>query len=301
MKAVLIPGDGIGKEISESAKKISEVLDTGIEWEEFHAGAEYFEQSGSLIEPGLIEAIEQDRPVHSRIGVKSRYENVDLVVIRENSEDLYMGLEYKIGTDTAHGIKLITRQASERIARFAFEYARAHGRHLVTCVHKANIMKYTDGLFLEAFNHVAESYPDIAHNSVIVDAMTMKLVIDPTQFDVIVAPNLYGDILSDLCSGLVGGLGFAPSANIGDHQVIYEAVHGSAPDIAGKDLANPSALLLAMGMLLKDHGMSKKADALEHAVDEVIRKGEHTTRDIGGNAGTREFTDAVIAELEAAE
>ena len=233
--------------------------------------------------------------------MKSRYENVDLVVIRENSEDLYMGLEYKIGTDTAHGIKLITRQASERIARFAFEYARAHGRHLVTCVHKANIMKYTDGLFLEAFNHVAESYPDIAHNSVIVDAMTMKLVIDPTQFDVIVAPNLYGDILSDLCSGLVGGLGFAPSANIGDHQVIYEAVHGSAPDIAGKDLANPSALLLAMGMLLKDHGMSKKADALEHAVDEVIRKGEHTTRDIGGNAGTREFTDAVIAELEAAE
>lgn len=334
MKAVLIPGDGIGKEISESAKKISEVLDTGIEWEEFHAGAEYFEQSGSLIEPGLIEAIEQDgialkgptatpigkgfrsinvqlrqrfgtyanlRPVHSRIGVKSRYENVDLVVIRENSEDLYMGLEYKIGTDTAHGIKLITRQASERIARFAFEYARAHGRHLVTCVHKANIMKYTDGLFLEAFNHVAESYPDIAHNSVIADAMTMKLVIDPTQFDVIVAPNLYGDILSDLCSGLVGGLGFAPSANIGDHQVIYEAVHGSAPDIAGKDLANPSALLLAMGMLLKDHGMSEKADALEHAVDEVIRKGEHTTRDIGGTAGTREFTDAVIAELEAAE
>ena len=334
MKAVLIPGDGIGKEISESAKQISAVLNTGIEWEEFHAGAEYFEQSGNLIEPGLIEAIEQDgialkgptatpigkgfrsinvqlrqrfgtyanlRPVNSRIGVKSRYENVDLIVIRENSEDLYMGLEYMIGTDTAHGIKLITRQASERIARFAFEYARAHGRHLVTCVHKANIMKYTDGLFLEAFNHVAESYPDIAHNSVIVDAMTMKLVIDPTQFDVIVAPNLYGDILSDLCSGLVGGLGFAPSANIGDHQVIYEAVHGSAPDIAGKDLANPSALLLAMGMLLKDHGMSEKADALEHAVDEVIRKGEHTTRDIGGTAGTREFTDAVIAELEAAE
>lgn len=331
MKAVLIPGDGIGKEISESAKRVSEALGTGIEWEEYKAGAEYFEQSGSLIEPGLIEAIERDgialkgptatpigkgfrsinvqlrqrfstyanlRPVHSRIGVKSRYENVDLVVIRENSEDLYMGLEYMIGTDTAHGIKLITRQASERIARFAFEYARAHGRHLVTCVHKANIMKYTDGLFLEAFNHVAESYPDIAHNSVIVDAMTMKLVIDPTQFDVIVAPNLYGDILSDLCSGLVGGLGFAPSANIGDHQVIYEAVHGSAPDIAGKDLANPSALLLAMGMLLRDHGMSEKADALEHAVDEVIRKGEHTTKDIGGTAGTKEFTDAVIAELE---
>ncbi|MGN1388984.1 MAG: isocitrate/isopropylmalate dehydrogenase family protein [Bulleidia sp.] len=331
MKAVLIPGDGIGKEISESAKKVSEALNTGIEWEEYKAGAEYFEQTGSLIEPGLIDAIERDgialkgptatpigkgfrsinvqlrqrfstyanlRPVHSRIGVKSRYENVDLVVIRENSEDLYMGLEYMIGTDTAHGIKLITRQASERIARFAFEYARAHGRHLVTCVHKANIMKYTDGLFLEAFNHVAESYPEIAHNSVIVDAMTMKLVIDPTQFDVIVAPNLYGDILSDLCSGLAGGLGFAPSANIGDHQVIYEAVHGSAPDIAGKDLANPSALLLAMGMLLRDHGMSEKADALEHAVDEVIRRGEHTTRDIGGNAGTREFTDAVIAELE---
>lgn len=334
MKAVLIPGDGIGKEISASAEKVSEALNTGIEWEEFHAGAEYYEQTGSLIEPGLIEAIEQDgialkgptatpigkgfrsinvqlrqrfqtyanlRPVHSRTGVKSRYDNVDLVVIRENSEDLYMGLEYMIGPDTAHGIKLITRQASERIARFAFEYAEKHGRHLVTCVHKANIMKYTDGLFLEAFNHVAESYPDIAHNSVIVDAMTMKLVLDPAQFDVIVAPNLYGDILSDLCSGLAGGLGFAPSANIGDHQIIYEAVHGSAPDIAGKDLANPSALLLAMGMLLRDHGMSEKADALEHAVDEVIRKGEHTTRDIGGTAGTREFTDAVIAELEAAE
>ena len=201
-----------------------------------------------------------------------------------------MCLEHAVPGDTyVYPITLTNDMIMEKVRELRDKY------------HKANIMKYTDGLFLEAFNHVAESYPDIAHNSVIVDAMTMKLVIDPTQFDVIVAPNLYGDILSDLCSGLVGGLGFAPSANIGDHQVIYEAVHGSAPDIAGKDLANPSALLLAMGMLLKDHGMSEKADALEHAVDEVIRKGQHTTRDIGGTAGTREFTDAVIAELEAAE
>jgi len=334
MEAVLIPGDGIGKEIAASVVRVSEALETGIVLKPYQAGAAYYEKTGALFEEGMLEAIQSTgtalkgptatpigtgfrsinvqlrqmfhtyanlRPVHSIPGVKTRFDNVDLVIVRENSEDLYKGLEYRVDENTAHGIKLITRPASERIVRFAFEYARAHGRHLVTCVHKANIMKYTDGLFLEAFNHVAESYPDIAHNSVIVDAMTMKLVIDPTQFDVIVAPNLYGDILSDLCSGLVGGLGFAPSANIGDHQVIYEAVHGSAPDIAGKDLANPSALLLAMGMLLKDHGMSKKADALEHAVDEVIRKGEHTTRDIGGNAGTREFTDAVIAELEAAE
>ncbi len=330
MKVVLIPGDGIGKEISESVRRVSEALGTGIEWDEFAAGAEYYDESGSLMQPGLVEAIEADglalkgptatpigkgfrsinvqlrqrfntyanfRPVHSRVGVKSRYDNVDLIVIRENTEDLYMGLEYKIGDDTAHGIKLITRQASERIARFAFEYAKKHGRHLVTCVHKANIMKYTDGLFLDAFNHVAADYPDIEHNSVIVDAMTMKLVTDPTQFDVIVAPNLYGDILSDLCSGLVGGLGFAPSANIGDNQVIYEAVHGSAPDIAGKDLANPSALLLALAMLLRDHDMEDKAKAIENAIDEVVRKGEHTTHDIGGNAGTKEFTDAVIAEL----
>jgi isocitrate dehydrogenase (NAD+) len=330
MKAVLVPGDGIGKEIAASVEKVNAHLQTGIEWETFQAGAEYYESNGKLFEDGLIEAVEREgillkgptatpigkgfrsinvqlrqrfntyanlRPVHTHAGVKTRFDGVDLVIVRENTEDLYKGIEYMYDQDTAHGIKLITRSASERIARFAFEYARKHGRKKVTAVHKANIMKLTDGLFLEAFRHVAEDYPEIENDSVIIDALCMKLVTDPTRFDVLVAPNLYGDIISDLCAGLVGGLGFAPSANIGDKVTIYEAVHGSAPDIAGQDKANPSAILMSYGMLLKDQGMTEKADALNRAIDEVLKEGIHTTADIGGKAGTREFTDAVIERL----
>lgn len=330
MKAVLIHGDGIGKEIAVSVKKISDALEANIEWDEYEAGAEYYETNNKLMEDGLLDAINNYkvalkgptatpigtgfrsinvqlrqrfntfanlRPVHSLKGVPSRYEDVDLVIIRENTEDLYKGIEYMYDKDTAHGIKLISRFASERIIRNAFEYAKKQGRKKVTCVHKANIMKMTDGLFLDVFKKVAEEYPEIENDAVIIDALCMKLVTDPTRFDVLVAPNLYGDIISDLCAGLVGGLGFAPSANIGDNVTIYEAVHGSAPDIAGKNLANPTSLLLSFAMLLKDNGMQAKATALENAIYAVIEEGKYTTQDIGGTSSCTEFTNAVIRRL----
>lgn len=331
MKVVLIPGDGIGKEISESVKEVSKVLKTNIEWKTHFAGAEYYEKTGKLFDDGMMDAIQATgvalkgptatpigtgfrsinvqlrqkfstyanlRPVHSIEGVKSRFEDVDLVIVRENSEDLYKGIEYMYDANTAHGIKLITKEASERIARFAFEYAKKHHRKKVTAVHKANIMKICDGLFLEAFNKVAEEYPEIEHDSVIIDALCMKLVVDPTKYDVLVTENLYGDIISDLCAGLVGGLGFAPSANIGEDVVIYEAVHGSAPDIAGLDKANPTALLLSFSMLLKDHDMSDKAEILEKAIYRVIKEGKYTTEDIGGHAGCKAFTAEIVKVIE---
>ena len=330
MKAVLIPGDGIGREIAESVRAVSAALNTGIEWQECEAGAEYAEVSGELIAPGTLDAIEACgwalkgptatpigkgfrsinvqlrqrfatyanlRPVHTLPGVPTRFENVDLVIVRENTEDLYKGIEYMLTDDIANGVKLITRPACEKICRFAFDYARKNGRKKVTAVHKANIMKLTDGLFLRTFREVAEDYPDIEANDCIIDALCMKLVQRPEQFDVLVAPNLYGDIISDLCAGLVGGLGFAPSANIGDKTRIYEAVHGSAPDIAGQDKANPSAILMAFAMMLNDLGMTDKADKLNAAIQAQVAEGEVITADIGGTAGTKEFTQAVIARL----
>ena len=330
MKAVLIPGDGIGREIAESVRAVSAALNTGIEWQECEAGAEYAEASGELIAPGTLDAIEACgwalkgptatpigkgfrsinvqlrqrfatyanlRPVHTLPGVPTRFENVDLVIVRENTEDLYKGIEYMLTDDIANGVKLITRPACEKICRFAFDYARKNGRKKVTAVHKANIMKLTDGLFLRTFREVAEDYPDIEANDCIIDALCMKLVQRPEQFDVLVAPNLYGDIISDLCAGLVGGLGFAPSANIGDKTRIYEAVHGSAPDIAGQDKANPSAILMAFAMMLNDLGMTDKADKLNAAFQAQVAEGKVITADIGGTAGTKEFTQAVIARL----
>ena len=330
MKAVLIPGDGIGREIAESVRAVSTALNTGIEWQECEAGAEYAEVSGELIAPGTLDAIEACgwalkgptatpigkgfrsinvqlrqrfatyanlRPVHTLSGVPTRFENVDLVIVRENTEDLYKGIEYMLTDDIANGVKLITRPACEKICRFAFDYARKNGRKKVTAVHKANIMKLTDGLFLRTFREVAEDYPDIEANDCIIDALCMKLVQRPEQFDVLVAPNLYGDIISDLCAGLVGGLGFAPSANIGDKTRIYEAVHGSAPDIAGQDKANPSAILMAFAMMLNDLGMTDKADKLNAAIQAQVAEGKVITADIGGTAGTKEFTQAVIARL----
>ena len=330
MKAVLIPGDGIGREIAESVRAVSAALNTGIEWQECEAGAEYAEASGELIVPGTLDAIEACgwalkgptatpigkgfrsinvqlrqrfatyanlRPVHTLPGVPTRFENVDLVIVRENTEDLYKGIEYMLTDDIANGVKLITRPACEKICRFAFDYARKNGRKKVTAVHKANIMKLTDGLFLRTFREVAEDYPDIEANDCIIDALCMKLVQRPEQFDVLVAPNLYGDIISDLCAGLVGGLGFAPSANIGDKTRIYEAVHGSAPDIAGQDKANPSAILMAFSMMLNDLGMTDKADKLNAAIQAQVAEGKVITADIGGTAGTKEFTQAVIARL----
>lgn len=330
MKAVLIPGDGIGREIAESVKAVSQALDTGIEWQEYAAGAEYAAEHGELLQPGVLDAIGQCgwalkgptatpigkgfrsinvqlrqrfntyanlRPVRTLPGVAARFDNVDLVIVRENTEDLYKGIEYMLTDDIANGVKLITRDASLRICRFAFDYARRHGRKKVTAVHKANIMKLTDGLFLNCFRQVAADYPEIEADDVIIDALCMKLVQKPEQFDVMVAPNLYGDIISDLCAGLVGGLGFAPSANIGDKVRIYEAVHGSAPDIAGKNLANPSAILMAFAMMLKDLGQAGAADRLNSAIQAQVAEGKVVTADIGGTAATTEFTQAVIARL----
>lgn len=330
MKAVLIPGDGIGREIAQSVKKVSAALDTGIEWLEYEAGAEYAAANGELLQAGLLDEIERCgwalkgptatpigkgfrsinvqlrqrfstyanlRPVRSLPGVPTRFDNVDLVIVRENSEDLYKGIEYMLDDDTANGIKLITRGASLRICRFAFDYARRHGRKKVTAVHKANIMKLTDGLFLSCFREVAAEYPEIQADDVIIDALCMKLVQRPEQFDVLVAPNLYGDIISDLCAGLVGGLGFAPSANIGDKVRIYEAVHGSAPDIAGKNMANPSAILMAFAMMLRDLDKADAADRLTNAIHSLVQEGITVTADIGGTATTTQFTDALIARL----
>ena len=331
MDVVLIPGDGIGKEISESVKRVSDALNCDINWLEYKAGAEYFETSGKLLEDGLLEKIEavklalkgptatpigkgfksinvylrqsfntyaNVRPVKSINGVKSRYDDVDLVVIRENSEDLYKGVEEMVDENTAHSIKIITRKASERIIRYAFDYAKKNNRKKVTCVHKANIMKLSDGLFLDIFNSVKDEYPDIESDSVIIDALCMKLVTDPSKFDVLVAPNLYGDIISDLCAGLVGGLGFAPSSNIGDNVRIYEAVHGSAPDIAGKNIANPTAILMAFAMLLNDNGMKDKADLLNKTILDIYLDGQVVTKDVGGKATTSEFTDEIIRRIK---
>lgn len=330
MKAVLIPGDGIGKEISKSVVDVTKAMNLDIEWVEYQAGAEYAANTKEVFEPGLVDAIKEYkwalkgptatpigtgfrsvnvalrqqfatyanvRPIKSFKGINSRYENIDLVMIRENTEDLYKGIEYMINPNMANGIKLITREASEKICRYAFEYAKNNGRKKVTAIHKANIMKYTDGLFLEAFRDVAKDYPEIEPQEVIVDNMCMQLVIRPETFDVLVAPNLYGDIVSDLCAGLVGGLGFAPSGNIGDEYRIYEAVHGSAPDIAGKGIANPSALLLAFALMLEALGKLDAANKLRNALAAVVEEGTTVTPDIGGSASTAEFTAAIIRKL----
>ena len=218
-------------------------------------------------------------------------------MIRENTEDLYKGIEYMVNENMANGVKLITREASEKICRYAFEYAKNNGRKKVTAIHKANIMKFTDGLFLECFRKVGEDYPEIEKQEVIIDNMCMQLVLRPETFDVLVAPNLYGDIVSDLCAGLVGGLGFAPSGNIGDEYRIYEAVHGSAPDIAGKGIANPSALLLAFALMLEALGQLDNANKLRNALAAVVEEGKTITPDIGGTASTQEFTQAIIDRL----
>ena len=330
MKAVLIPGDGIGKEISKSVVDVSKAMNLDIEWLEYQAGAEYAAKTKEVFEPGLVDAIKKYkwalkgptatpigtgfrsvnvalrqqfatyanvRPIKSFKGIDSRYENIDLVIIRENTEDLYKGIEYMINPDMANGVKLITRGASEKICRYAFEYAKYNGRKKVTAIHQANIMKYTDGLFLEAFRDVAKDYPEIETQEVIVDNMCMQLVIRPETFDVLVAPNLYGDIVSDLCAGLVGGLGFAPSGNIGDEYQIYEAVHGSAPDIAGKGIANPSALLLAFALMLEALGKLEEANKLRDALAAVVADKKVITPDIGGKATTEQFTAAIIEKL----
>jgi isocitrate dehydrogenase (NAD+) len=239
------------------------------------------------------------RPVRSIPGLKTRYDNVDLVIVRENTEDLYAGIEHMVGPDAAESIKIITRAASERIARFAFEYAVANGRRKVTAVHKANIMKLSDGLFLESCRTIAAQYEGrIAFEDRIVDNMCMQLVQKPELYDVLVLPNLYGDIVSDLCAGLVGGLGVAPGANIGTEAAVFEAVHGSAPKYAGQNKANPTALMLSGVLLLRHIGEQAAAERVEDAVRAVIAEGHTVTYDLGGSAGTSEFADAIVARLE---
>ncbi|HEY8415782.1 MAG TPA: isocitrate/isopropylmalate family dehydrogenase, partial [Thermaerobacter sp.] len=225
------------------------------------------------------------------------YQNVDLVVVRENTEDLYAGIEHMVGDDAAESIKIITRKASRRIVEFAFRYARANGRRKVTAVHKANIMKYTDGLFLQVAREVAEKYPDIEFEDRIVDNMAMQLVMKPEQYDVLVMPNLYGDILSDLCAGLIGGLGIAPGANIGDEYAVFEPIHGSAPKYAGQNKVNPTALILSAVMMLRHLGEKEAADRVERAVAEVIAEGKTVTYDLGGQAGTQEMARAIAERV----
>lgn len=326
----LIPGDGIGPEVIEATRRVIEATGVNIAWDVRHAGESVMAQEGTPLPQTVLDAIRKNRialkgpittpvgqgfrsvnvslrkeldlyanlrPCKSYPGVPSRYKDVDLVVVRENTEDLYAGVEHMVGDDAAESIKIITRKGSERIVRFAFEYALREGRRKVTAVHKANIMKCTDGLFLSVARNVAEQYPGIEFEDMIVDAMCMKLVQSPHQYDVLVMPNLYGDIISDLCSGLVGGLGMAPGANIGDGMAVFEPVHGSAPRRAGHNMANPTATMLSGVMMLKYIGESQAAARLEQAIAEVLKEGKTVTYDLGGTATTSGFADAVIERL----
>jgi isocitrate dehydrogenase (NAD+) len=330
-RVTLIPGDGIGPELAEAARRVLDASGVAFDWEVQDAGEAVMAQYGTPLPDHVLESIRRNRvalkgpittpvgsgfrsvnvtlrqvlglyanlrPARSIKGLVTRYEDVDLVIVRENTEDLYAGIEHMVGKDAAESIKIITRAASERIARFAFEYAVANGRRKVTAVHKANIMKLSDGLFLESCRTVAADYAGrIEFEDRIVDNMCMQLVQKPELYDVMVLPNLYGDIVSDLCAGLVGGLGVAPGANIGTEASVFEPVHGSAPKYAGLNKANPTALLLSGVLMLRHLGEQDAAVRVETAVREVIAEGKATTYDLGGPAGTREFADAIIARL----
>jgi len=329
-KITLIPGDGIGLEIMHAATEIIDAATDTIEWEENIAGFAAYEKCGELLPKETIESIERNkiafkgpittqvgkgfrsinvqlrqkfnlysnvRPVKSYEGIDALYKDLDLVIVRENSEDLYMGIEYMAKDDVAQSIKVITKGASERIADFAFKVAEKENRSKVTLTHKANIMKLSDGLFLESGRTVSKNYPDIKFEDVIVDAMSMKLVMKPQDYQVIVAPNLYGDILSDMAAGLVGGLGMAPSANIGEETAIFEPVHGSAPDIAGMNIANPTAAILSGIMMLRHIGEDSAALKIENALKKTLKNKKLHTKDIGGNLSTTEFKDEIIKAM----
>jgi len=326
---VLIPGDGIGPEVSDAARRIIDASGVSIRWVVEEAGAAVLERTGSLVPDSVFAAIEAHRvalkgpittpigtgfrsinvslrqkydlyanvrPVRSHPGL-GRSQDIDLVIFRENTEDLYAGRETRISDDEVHAIKVITRGASRRISQAAFSYARAEGRKTVTAVHKANIMKLADGLFLEAVRGVAATYPDIRYNEVIVDNMCMQLVMHPGNYDVIVTENLYGDILSDLAAGLVGGLGLVPGANIGDRYAIFEAVHGSAPDIAGQGKANPVAITLSGAMMLDHLGEQEAAARVRKAVSAVLGDASVVTGDLGGTGTTESMTGAIIRAM----
>jgi isocitrate dehydrogenase (NAD+) len=327
----LIPGDGIGPEVSHAVARILDASGVAITWEEVSARPEAERRGSEFLHASVVESVRRNRvalkgpittpvaegppsinvglrkaltlyanlrPVKNLEGVKSLYQGIDLVIIRENTEDLYAGLEHTVVPGVVESLKIITDSASTRVARFAFEYARKHGRKRIHAIHKANIMKLSDGQFLTSVRRVAKDFPDIEYKEMIIDNACMQVVMNPYQFDVMLLTNLYGDIMSDLAAGLVGGLGVVPSGNIGEEAAIFEAVHGTAPDIAGEGVANPTALLMS-GIMMLDHlGELEAARRVETALFEVYREGKHLTRDVGGTASTEEFTNAVIAKLK---
>src|SRR5436853_1616627 len=330
-KITLIPGDGIGTEFTQAVVRILEATDLRFEWETVQAGAEAYEKYKEYIPKELTQSIERThvalkgpittpigggfasinvqlrkqfelyanfRPVRNLPHIPTRYPDVDLVIVRENTESLYSGLEHEVVPGVVESLKIITEKASTRISRFAFEYARKNKRKKVHSIHKANIMKLSDGLFLRCSRNVSKEYPEITYGEHIVDNTCMQLVMNPYQYDVLVMENLYGDIISDLCSAFVGGLGLVPGANLGDTCAIFEAVHGSAPDIAGKDLANPTAVLQSAILMLGHLKEPEAADRVHAALEKVYRTRDKLTRDVGGKAGTSEFTDSVIEAME---
>ena len=329
-KVTLIPGEGIGPEVAAATRRILEAAGVQIDWEELEGRTDKTTERGQLVSQLAVESVRKNhvalkgpmataiaggapsvnvalrktldlyanlRPVKNLPGVKSHFDNVDLIIVRENTEDLYSGLEHEVVPGVVESLKIITEKASTRIAKFAFEYAKRHSRKKIHAIHKANIMKLSDGLFLRSVRAVAAQFPEIEYKELIVDNACMQIVMDPGQFDVLLLPNLYGDVMSDLAAGLVGGLGVVPSANIGDDCAMFEAVHGTAPDIAGKGFANPTALLMSSILMLDHLGERTTARRIEVALHKVYRDAKHTTRDVGGSAGTDEFADAVIAAL----
>src|ERR1700746_334532 len=332
-RITLIPGDGIGPEVTNATVRILEATGVRFEWETFMAGAEAFEKYKEYIPKDLNDSIERTRvglkgPVTTPIGggfasinvelrkrfelyanfrpirnlphIPTRYPDVDLIIVRENTEGLYSGIEHEVVPGVVESLKIITEKASTRISRFAFDYARKNKRKKIHAIHKANIMKLSDVLFLRCSRNVAKEYPEITYGEHIVDNTCMQLVMNPYQYDVLLLENLYGDIVSDLCAAFVGGLGLVPGANLGEHCAIFEAVHGSAPDIAGKNLANPTALIRSGLLMLRHLGEHEAALKIRNALEKVYRHKEKLTRDVGGQAGTSEFADAIIREIEAA-
>ncbi len=326
----LIPGDGIGPEVAAATVRVLSATGIDFDWETENAGASTVGSEGTALPKRVLESVRRNkralkgptetpigtghrsvnvelrksldlyanlRPVKTLPGVKSRYDGVDLVVVRENTEDLYSGLEHVVVPGVVESLKIITEKASLRIARFAFDYAQRNDRKRVTAVHKANIMKLSDGLFLDCCRAVAKDYSEVKYDEIIVDNCCMQLVLDPTRFDTLLLENLYGDIVSDLCAGFIGGLGMAPGANIGETEAIFEAVHGSAPDIAGKNLANPMALILSAAMMLDHLGEADAGRRVREAVHATLRDGKVLTRDLGGSAGTSQIAEAIAARV----
>src|SRR6202171_5887290 len=330
-RITLIPGDGIGPEVASAVVRIIEASGVEIEWETHIAGQQALDKFGTTLPEDLLESIKRNKvglkgpittpvgkgftsvnvglrkaldlyanllPIRALPNIPTRYPDVDLIILRENTESLYSGLEHEVVPGVVESLKIITEKASTRIAKFAFEYARKNQRKKVHAIHKANIMKLSDRLFLRCCRNIAKGFPEITYGEHIVDNTCMQLVMNPYQYDMLVMENLYGDIISDLCAAFVGGLGFVPSANLGDECAIFEAVHGSAPDIAGKNLANPTALLRSALLMVRHLGEHEASTKIRNALERVYRHHEKLTRDIGGKAGTSEFADAVIEELE---